>query len=169
MSGDPSSIPGLEPPPPEPHRPTPLSIGRVADLLAAEGYAFDAAKDESLTGTWNSHMFVFAVVGPRREIFHVRARWSHALGAESRSAALQACNDWNRDHLWPKTYIQEDDGTVAACAAVSVDFEHGATDRQLAALCESALATCLQFFAALDTLLGPGGDTLGGPLAEPGN
>jgi hypothetical protein len=65
---------------------------------------------------------------------------------------LQAVNDWNRERVWPKVYTRAEADGLALYAEVSVDFEHGATDAQLAATVSCGLVTASQFFATVGAL-----------------
>jgi hypothetical protein len=64
-----------------------------------------------------------------------------------------ALNDWNRDRIWPKAYVREEEGQLALYSEVSSDLEVGATDQQLAQLIACGLGTGVQMFSALDAVL----------------
>lgn len=143
-------------PPPAPQtreRTTPLSRRRVAAYLTRRGYRFLIDDDGDLTGTWDGSRFWFLLLGDHGEIVQVRGRWHRTLPITQRSAVLLAANDWNRERIWPKVYVREEDGELALYSEVSVDLEHGVTDRQLAQLLGCGLGTGVQMFTALDALL----------------
>jgi hypothetical protein len=75
------------------------------------------------------------------------------LPLEQRAAVALAINDWNRERIWPKAYVREEEGVLALYSEVSSDFEPGATDLQLAQLVACGLGTGVQMFTALDGLL----------------
>ncbi|MCL1871478.1 MAG: YbjN domain-containing protein [Promicromonosporaceae bacterium] len=132
--------------------PTPITSQRVGDDLARRGYRFRIDDDGDVTGTWDGNRFWFLTLGDHDEILQVRGRWAGTVPSRTRLAVLQAANDWNRERIWPKVYTREEDEGLALYAEVSVDFEHGATDDQLAATVSCGLVTATQFFASLSTL-----------------
>ncbi|WP_418277248.1 YbjN domain-containing protein [Isoptericola jiangsuensis] len=135
--------------------PSALTAQRVADDLARRGYRFRTDDDGDITGTWDGNRFWFLLLGEDAEILQVRGRWSGAVPEQARTAVLQACNDWNRERLWPKVYTRVEDGAMALYGEVSVDLEHGVTDDQIAETLSCGLVTTSQFFASLASL----GDT----------
>ncbi|GAB2460129.1 YbjN domain-containing protein [Xylanimonas ulmi] len=136
-------------------RPEPLTSQRVGDDLTRRGYRFRIDSDGDVTGTWDGNRFWFLLLGDHEEILQIRGRWSGAAPRPTRLAVLQAVNDWNRERIWPKVYAREEGDGLALYAEVSVDFEHGATDDQLAATITCGLATASQFFGSLAALAPP--------------
>ncbi|AEG44022.1 YbjN domain-containing protein [Isoptericola variabilis] len=132
--------------------PLPLSRERVAEDLERRGYRFRVDGDGDVTGTWDGNRFWFLLLGSRDEILQVRGRWSGSISPQARLSVLQAVNDWNRERVWPKVYVREEAEGLALYAEVSVDFEHGATDEQLAATVSCGLVTATQFFATVGAL-----------------
>ncbi|ACZ30280.1 hypothetical protein Xcel_1249 [Xylanimonas cellulosilytica DSM 15894] len=139
-----------------PPRPVPLSTQRIADDLARRGYRFRIDDDGDVTGTWDGHRFWFLLLGAGHEILQVRGRWAGDVPPHTRLAVLQAVNDWNRERIWPKVYAREEGAGLSLYAEVSVDFEHGATDDQLAATVSCGLVTASQFFGSLGALAADG-------------
>ncbi|QAY64702.1 YbjN domain-containing protein [Xylanimonas allomyrinae] len=135
--------------------PEPLTAQRVGDELTRRGYRFRIDSDGDITGTWDGNRFWFLLLGDHKEILQVRGRWAGEVAATTRLAVLQAVNDWNRERIWPKVYIREEEDGLALYAEVSVDFEHGATDAQVAATVSCGLVTATQFFDSLATLAPP--------------
>jgi hypothetical protein len=142
-------------------KPRPLSTQRVGDDLSRRGYRFRIDDDGDVTGTWDGNRFWFLLLGEHDEILQVRGRWAGNLPAGARLAVLQAANDWNRERIWPKVYTREESSGLALYAEVSVDFEHGATEEQLAQTVSCGLVTASQFFSTVASLAPP-------PDAEPG-
>jgi hypothetical protein len=134
-------------------RATPLSRGRIEAYLTRRGYRFLVDEDGDVTGTWDGNRFWFLLLGEHAEIVQVRGRWHRTLPVSQRSALLLAANDWNRERIWPKVYLREEDGVLALYSEVSIDLENGVTDIQLAQLLACGLGTGVQTFAALDSLL----------------
>ncbi len=135
-----------------PAEPLPLSRDRVAEDLARRGYRFRLDGEGDVTGTWDGNRFWFLLLGAHGEILQVRGRWSGTIAPQARLSVLQAVNDWNRDRVWPKVYVREEPDGLALYAEVSVDFEHGATDEQLAATLSCGLVTATQFFSTVGAL-----------------
>lgn len=142
--------------------PRPLSPARVADDLTRRGYRFRTDDDGDVTGTWDGNRFWFLLLGDHDEILQVRGRWAGKVPEGARLAVLQAVNDWNRERVWPKVYARPEGEGLALYAEVSVDFEHGATDEQLAATVSCGLVTSSQFFSTVGAMT-PGGPGLDDP------
>lgn len=138
-----------------PALPAPVSLARVGNDLARRGYRFRTDDDGDITGTWDGNRFWFLLLGEDDEILQVRGRWAGTVPESARPAVLQACNDWNRERIWPKVYTRPEGDGLALYTEVSVDLEHGATDAQLAETVSCGLVTASQFFASV------------GPLADP--
>lgn len=136
--------------------PLPVTRDRVGDYLLTKGYRFVVDDDGDLTGTWDGSRFWFLLLGDNAEIVQVRGRWHRQLPLEQRAAVGLALNDWNRERIWPKAYVREEEGMLALYSEVSADFEPGATDSQLEQVLACGLGTGVQLFAALDATL-PGG------------
>ncbi|PFG42813.1 putative sensory transduction regulator [Isoptericola jiangsuensis] len=132
--------------------PGPLRAERIGDELVRRGYRFRTDDDGDLTGTWDGNRFWFLLLGEDAEILQVRGRWAGTLPDTARPAVLQACNDWNRERLWPKVYARAEDEGLALYGEVSVDLEHGVTDDQIAETLSCGLVTTSQFFASVATL-----------------
>ncbi|MFE5293498.1 YbjN domain-containing protein [Isoptericola sp. NPDC056618] len=142
--------------------PRPLSHARVADDLTRRGYRFRTDDDGDVTGTWDGNRFWFLLLGDHDEILQVRGRWAGTVPEGARLAVLQAVNDWNRERVWPKVYARAEGERLALYTEVSVDFEHGATDEQLAATVSCGLVTSSQFFSTVGAMT-PGGPETDGP------
>lgn len=145
----------------EVEKPRPLSTQRVGDDLSRRGYRFRIDDDGDVTGTWDGNRFWFLLLGEHDEILQVRGRWAGNLPSAARLAVLQAANDWNRERIWPKVYTREESSGLALYAEVSVDFEHGATEEQLAQTVSCGLVTASQFFSTVASLAPP-------PEVDPG-
>ena len=142
--------------PPSRERAAPLTRDRIATYLLSRGYRFLLDDDGDLTGTWDGSRFWFLLLGEHGEILQIRGRWQRTLPTSRRTSVLLAVNDWNRERIWPKVYVREEDGELALYSEVSVDLEHGVTTTQLAQLIACGLGTGVQMFTVLDTLLPDG-------------
>ena len=143
-------------PAPQRERTAPVTRDRIATYLLSRGYRFLLDDDGDLTGTWDGSRFWFLLLGEHDEILQIRGRWHRTLPTSRRTAVLLAANDWNRERIWPKVYVREEDGELALYSEVSVDLEHGVTSSQLAQLIACGLGTGVQMFTVLDNLLPPG-------------
>ena len=136
-------------------RPTPMTRDRVAAYLRQRGYQFTIDEEGDLTGTWDESRFWFLLLGEHEEILQVRGRWHEQLPTDRRRALALILNDWNRERIWPKAYMREEDGELALYSEVSVDLEHGATEAQLAQALACGLGTGVKMFDSLSALLPP--------------
>jgi len=144
---------------------TPLTRDRIAAYLAGRGYRYLIDEDGDLTGMWEGSRFWFLLLGEHHEILQIRGRWHRTLPVKQRPSVLLAANDWNRERIWPKVYVREEDDELALYSEVSVDLEHGATTSQLGQLLACGLGTGVQMFTALDGLLPDASP--GAPPADP--
>lgn len=135
--------------------PRPLTSQRIADDLSRRGYKFRVDNDGDVTGTWDGNRFWFLLLGEHDEILQIRGRWAGNLSVSSRLGVLQATNDWNRERIWPKVYARSESYGLTLYSEVSVDFEHGATNDQLAQTISCGLVTAAQFFASVAALTPP--------------
>lgn len=133
--------------------PTPLSRDRIEGYLRSRGYRYLIDDDGDLTGTWDGSRFWFLLLGEHDEILQVRGRWHRSLALEQRRSVALAVNDWNRERIWPKVYVREEDGLLALYSEVSADLEQGVTDIQLAQLLACGLGTGVQMFTAIEAVL----------------
>ncbi|MCL2849695.1 MAG: YbjN domain-containing protein [Micrococcales bacterium] len=136
----------------------PVDRDRIADCLSARGYQFVVDADGDLTGTWNTHQFWFLLLGDHADVVQVRGRWARTLSVRQRRPALLALNDWNRERIWPKSYLREENHRIAVYAEVSVALEAGATNAQLDQVLTCGLGTGVQLFKALDNQVPPDED-----------
>ncbi len=131
--------------------PTPLSKDRVQAWLERSGFAYFTDSDGDLGGLWHAQLFYFLVVGDRDEVLQVHGQWHREATIERLPELLEACNEWNAEHIWPKAYTRvRDDGSVVVCADTTTDVEHGVTDDQLAQLLQCGLSTGSSFFDSLE-------------------
>lgn len=129
----------------------PLSKERVQEALTALEYRSFVDTDGDIGGNWSGRMFYFFQLGEKEEILQIRGQWSRNVAIERLSEFLHLCDEWNRERIWPKTYLRvRDDGTVVVCVEVSTDLEHGVTDDQLQQLLRCGIATGSMFFDDLD-------------------
>lgn len=131
--------------------PSPLTRERISAFLTERDYHFNIDDDGDATGTWDDHRFWFLLFGDKQEIVQTRGRWARTLPLEARHNALLVINDWNRDRIWPKTYLREEESQIAIYAEVSADLEPGSNDDQLAQILSCGLGTAIQFFRNLDS------------------
>lgn len=139
--------------------PTPVTRARVADYLRERGYRFVVDEDGDLTGTWDGNRFWFLLLGDSQEILQVRGRWHRTLPLDARPALALALNDWNRERIWPKAYLREEEGMIAVYAETSADLEAGANDAQLAQVLSCGLGTGVQMFLSFEATLPEPGAT----------
>jgi hypothetical protein len=131
--------------------PEPLSIGRVADVLAADsinvGYSDDK---ERLGGYFDDHLAEFLFYGEASEIMQVRVHWGRPLAAEHKATMVDLLNASNSSRIWPKCYVDEEEGSLYVMAEHAVDYEHGVTDAQLLLQVRTAITSALSTFGRLD-------------------
>ena len=131
--------------------PAPLSSDRIVAWLERNGFAYFTDSDGDVGGLWHGRLFYFLVLGDKDEVLQVRGQWQREATIERLGVILEALNEWNADHIWPKAYTRvRDDGSVVVCGETTTDVETGLTDDQLAQLLQCGLATASMLFDSLD-------------------
>lgn len=125
----------------------PLSRDRVKHALERAGWPYTVDADGDIGGGWEYGSFYFFVNGEHEELLCVRGFWRGRLGGSRRTEALELCNRWNSEKLWPKTYVgRDDEGYVRLNVEHNVDYEHGLTDGQLDQHLHCAVDAGMAFF-----------------------
>lgn len=125
----------------------PLSKDRIKASLEAAGWSYNVDSDGDIGGGWEFGSFYFFVNGNDGELLCVRGFWRGKLEEADYAKALEVANDWNREKLWPKTYVARDDeGLVRINTEHNVDYEHGLTDEQLSQHLLCVINTSMAFF-----------------------
>lgn len=127
----------------------PLTRDRVAASLQAKEWSSFVDSDGDLGGFWENNVFYFLIAGQKKEILQVRGVWRERLPAAERPRVLDLVSDWNTRKLWPKAVVQEVDDELVVRGEVTVDYEHGLTDEQLAQHVRCAISTTLDLFRHL--------------------
>ena len=83
---------------------------------------------------------------------HLIGRKPH-LPLDARASIALVINDWNRERIWPKAYVREEEGMLAIYAETSADLEAGANDAQLAQVLSCGLGTGVQMFLSFESTL----------------
>lgn len=149
------ALPADQPPSIVPEVPSPVSRERIAEYLNRNEYHFEVDNDGDLTGVWDGNQLWFLLLGADAEVLQVRGRWHNTLGIPNKLGALRAINDWNRDRIWPKVYLRDEDPGPVLYAEVSVDLEHGVTDAQLTQYLSCGIATSNMVLGAVTRMLTP--------------
>lgn len=130
---------------------TPLSPDRIKRTLEQESWSYSVDTDGDVSGTWEYGSFYFFVNGNNGELLCVRGFWLGTLDDSDYLRALEVCNEWNAEKLWPKTYVgRDDEGKVRLNTELNVDYEHGLTDDQLLQHLAGAVDTSMTFFEHLN-------------------
>lgn len=128
-----------------------LTSERIIASLERSGYRYFVDSDGDTGGIWDGRILYFFQFGEKKEILQVRGTWARTAAIDNLSSFLDICNDWNRERIWPKTYVRvRDDGQVVLNTEVSTDLEYGVTDDQLDQLMQCGIATSSMFFNHLD-------------------
>ncbi|EME15404.1 type III secretion system chaperone family protein [Rhodococcus triatomae] len=129
----------------------PLSQDRIKTALELSDWTYAVDSDGDIFGTWEYGSFFFFVNGGSGELLCVRGFWRGKLDESEYVRALELCNAWNSEKLWPKTYLERDDeGSIRVNAELNVDYEHGLSDEQLRQHLVCAVNTGMTFFEHLN-------------------
>lgn len=125
----------------------PLSKDRVKAALEAAGWSYTVDGDGDIGGGWEYGSFFFFVNGNEQELLCVRGYWRGRLEEADYARALELCNTWNAEKLWPKTYVgRDEEGAVRVNTEHNVDYEAGLTDAQLSQHLVCTINTSMAFF-----------------------
>lgn len=128
-----------------------LTKERVAAVLESIGWRYTVDDEGDIRGGWEYGSFFFLVDDEADALLCVRGYRRGRLGASEYSRALELCNLWNADRLWPKTFVgRDDDGSLRLNAEHTVDYDPGVTDEQLAQHLRCAVGTSMAFFSTLN-------------------
>lgn len=131
----------------------PLSKERVKAALDREGWTYGVDEDGDIGGGWEAASFYFFVTGENDELFCVRGAWRGQLEGSEFTRAIELCNEWNSQKLWPKTYARfDDEGAVRLHTEHNIDFEQGASDGQLSQQLLCAINTANGFYQGLNEI-----------------
>lgn len=126
---------------------SPISRARIMASLEAQGWPYEVDADGDVGFGADFGSFFFFVNGESDEFLCVMGNWHGRLTVAERGEALELCNSWNSDQLWPKAYVRtEDDGAVIVQIEHNIDFDQGASDGQLTQQILCAVGTGMMFF-----------------------
>ncbi len=128
----------------------PISQERLIKIFDEEEWHYVIDDDNDLGGRWGDAIFYFLFHGEKKEILQIIGRFMPVIPEEYLDEFRVFIEDWHRDYIWPKAYrVYNNDGELQVCGEVIVDYEHGATDKQLKQHIDCAISTSLQLFNAL--------------------
>ncbi|GAA1624232.1 YbjN domain-containing protein [Leucobacter chromiireducens] len=129
----------------------PLSKERIKAGLEREGWSYSVDSDGDIGGGWEYGSFFFFTNGEENELLCIRGSWRGQLPGTDFLQAVEFCNTWNAEKLWPKTYARRDDeGMVRIHTEHNVDYEQGITDGQLSQQLICAINTGMSFYEQLN-------------------
>lgn len=130
---------------------------RVVSYLVSKDLKFTLDDEGDIIGIWDGNPFWFLFLGPGGAFFQLRGRWHRRVSHQNRTLMMQSLNDWNREKLWPKAFLREDDDGLqnSVFGETTFDFSEGVTDKQLHYTIEYSLQCTLQLFEHLTSVVGP--------------
>ncbi|MBO4209635.1 YbjN domain-containing protein [Micromonospora echinofusca] len=133
--------------------PLPLSVTAITAVLDRRGDVYRVDEDGTVGGRWGDAVVQFELTGDRDEILHIRIVAGRRLPGDRLAEAYEFCNAWNHDRLLPKAYVHRAaDGELVLAGDVTTDLAFGATRAQLTVLVHAALATGVEYAAAVTAL-----------------
>lgn len=144
MDGEGRSLPGAE-------VPTPVTSERVAAGMRRLGYHYFVDVAGDVGGMWLGRLYHVFLLGPAQQYLQIRGRWNRRIAIERLPEVFTECDRWNRDLVWPKTYVRVlDDGFIHVMAEITTPFAAGATDGQIDRCIEDGVLAGGRVFDALD-------------------
>lgn len=130
---------------------TPLSKDRVKAALERESYNYGVDEDGDIGAGWEFGGFYFFVNGENDDMLSVRGQWRGKLEDADLAKAVEHCNTWNADRLWPKVYTRADnEGRTLVYTELNVIYSNGVSDGQIDQHIDCALNTSMSFFESLN-------------------
>lgn len=127
-----------------------LSTGQITAVLDSWEARYMVDDEGDPGGYWDGHLFFFMRAGEAEDVLTVRGRWMRDLGIEHLDTVTRLLNDWHTTRIWPKAYVQVEDGRLGIYGDLSTSLVHGATQPQVDDLMGCGLSTTLQLFGFLD-------------------
>lgn len=104
-------------------------------------------------GDWDGARVWFEAKGEQREILVVRAVMDVRPPLDAYASVALVANDWNGEHMWPRTYVVRTDTECVIVADLVIDLETGASDDFLRQQVRCALSTAFEFAEHLPKVL----------------
>ncbi|CAG7609694.1 YbjN domain-containing protein [Leucobacter soli] len=131
----------------------PLSKDRIKAALEREGWSYGVDGDGDIGGDWELATFFFFATGESDELLCIRGTWRGELELADFTRAVELCNTWNAEQIWPKAYTRfDDDGALHILTEHNVDYEQGITDGQLTQQLVCAVSTSIAFFEQVNEI-----------------
>lgn len=127
-----------------------LSTGQITAVLDSWEARYMVDDEGDPGGYWDGHLFFFMRAGEAEDVLTVRGRWMRDLAVEHLDTVTRLLNDWHTTRIWPKAYVQVEDGRLGIYGDLSTSLAHGATQPQVDDLMGCGLSTTLQLFGFLD-------------------
>lgn len=113
---------------------SPVTRERIGGLLDAQEWPYDTDEEGDFCLRFNGDLHTIATFGEREEVVNVVSWMPEDIPMELLDESRAAIEDWRREHLFPTLFWRENDDagmTLSIGCAVAVDWEPGATDKQL--------------------------------------
>ena len=127
-----------------------LSTAAITAVLDSWQARYVVDDDGDPGGYWDGHLFFFMRAGEDHDVLTVRGRWMREVGTEHLDTVTRLLNDWHTSRIWPKAYVQVENGRLGIYGDLSTSLAHGATQPQVDELMGCGLSTTLQLFGFLD-------------------
>lgn len=129
---------------------TPVTMDRVAATLTAKDISFQVDDDGDLAAGWDYGVFFFSVSGETTQVLRITGRWRATAPVAARAAALEACNAWNEETLFPKAFVgQLDEETLVLMHETNTILDGGVSDGQLEGIVERSIVAGIKLFEHL--------------------
>lgn len=124
-----------------------LSTDRIRRTLESMEVKFGEDEDGDIVALFDDHYFLFRVSGKNDDVLRIDGRWRAWLPADRRMDAIEAANEWNDNHLFPRAGVSSDnDGDTILRVDRMADLEFGVTDAQLRNELSVAISTGVEYF-----------------------
>lgn len=134
--------------------PQPFTVKRWPAVLDAMEIKHLVDEDDGeCLADWDDMRTIFGSDGEDDEIMRIRAYWHVRPPMEAYPALLEFANEWNADHIWPRTIAMrlENDAQILMGTDLNIDLETGATDDFLRMQVTCFISTSGQFFSELQS------------------
>lgn len=125
----------------------PLSQDRIKDALDSLELEWILDEDGDIACGWQDGTFYFLLGGPDDEVLMVRGFWRGTLDEADFQRAALASNEWNSTRTFSRAAARiTPEQEVNVLGDLTVDYEYGISDEQLAQHLKCALSTITSLF-----------------------
>ncbi|APT93497.1 hypothetical protein CPHO_12025 [Corynebacterium phocae] len=127
-----------------------FDLGRVSALFDTLGFSYKTDDKGFIYTQVKNVVLTYASLGDHGELLSILAKPAKEIPAVDRPTLVEFCNFSNREMIFPKSYVIDDDGTLSVRTAIAHLVAPDMPEDQLQAVVRMSIETNLRFFQALE-------------------